>query len=110
MKRALDVETLADDGDQHIGGHGNPDLSLDGILRCPEEALDAQMLFDPFEEQLDLPAALEERTDTQGRDAEVIGEKDVGLFALQIVVANAPQSFRIVCVRTLECQFDSLIA
>jgi hypothetical protein len=36
-------------------------LRLHGIFGRAEEALDPEMLFDPFEEQFDLPAALVER-------------------------------------------------
>ena len=32
-------------------------MGFDGILRDAEEGLDAQVLLDPFEEQLDAPAA-----------------------------------------------------
>ncbi len=38
--------------DEHVGGHGNPDLRLHRVLAVVEEALDSQMLLDPFEEQL----------------------------------------------------------
>ena len=46
------------DGDQGIGGHRGPDLDFDGIGRGSKETLDAQMLLDPFEEQLNLPALM----------------------------------------------------
>ena len=46
-----------DDGDQHVGGHGAPDLRLHGILAVADETFDAQMLLDPLEEQLDLPTS-----------------------------------------------------
>ena len=32
------------------------DLGFDGVLGSSEEAFDAQVLLDPFEEQFDLPA------------------------------------------------------
>ena len=40
------------------------------------EVLDAQVLLDPLEEQLDLPAALVERSDCQRRQSHVIGQED----------------------------------
>src|SRR5688500_19613398 len=42
-------------------------LGLHGVLAGADEMLDAQMLFDPLEEQLHLPTALVQRTDSQGR-------------------------------------------
>jgi len=51
------MESLLDDGDQNIGGDGDPDLRLNAILGSPVEGFDPQMLLDPFEKELDLPAA-----------------------------------------------------
>ena len=58
------MEFFFDDGDQHIGGDSAPDLRLDGVLAGAEKALDAQVLFDPFEEEFDLPAAAIKLGDT----------------------------------------------
>ena len=49
-------ESLAQDGDEDVDGDGDPDLGLHGVGRSAIEGLDPQMLLDPFEEQLDLPA------------------------------------------------------
>ncbi len=67
------MQILFDDGDEHIDRDGDPDLSLQGILGSAVELLDAQVLFDPFEEQLDLPTAAIELGDRQRRQAEVVG-------------------------------------
>ncbi len=75
MQRDIEVEPLLDDGDEHIDRDGDPDLALDRVLGSAEEALDAKMRLDPLEEQLDLPAALVERTDRQGRELEMVGQK-----------------------------------
>jgi hypothetical protein len=42
-------EQVNGDGDSHLGTHG--------VLRCAVEGIDSQMLFDPFEEEFDIPAA-----------------------------------------------------
>ncbi len=68
------METLSDDGHEDVDGDGDPDLGFDGILGGTVEALDPQVLLDPFEEQLDLPAALVEPGDGQGGQGEVVGE------------------------------------
>ena len=54
----LQTETFFGDGDEGVSGHRDPDLSFDGVGGCTEEAFDAQMLFDPFEKQFDLPALM----------------------------------------------------
>ena len=52
------VQALFDDGDEHVDGDRDPDLGFDGIFRGAEKSLDAQVLLDPFEEQLDTPYML----------------------------------------------------
>jgi hypothetical protein len=42
--------------DRYVGANGNPYLRLHCVLAMAVERLDAQMLFDPLEEQLHLPA------------------------------------------------------
>ena len=44
-------------GHEHIDRDRDPDLSPQGVLGSAVEILDAQVLLDPFEEQLDLPTA-----------------------------------------------------
>ena len=85
------MKLLFDDGDQHVGGHGAPDLRLYRVLAGAQESLDAQVLLDPFEEQLDLPAALVERSDRQRRQRRVVGQENQRLARLRILESNAPQ-------------------
>ena len=110
VERCVQVEALLDDGDEDVDRDGDPDLGFHGVLRGPEEPLDAQMLLDPLEEQLDLPAALVEGTDRGGRQGEVVGEEDQGLGRLRVVQADAPQVIGIVpaCIVTVER--DGLVA
>ena len=55
VERGVQVEALLDDSDQNVDRNGDPDLGFHGVFRGPEEALDAQVLLDPLEEQLDIP-------------------------------------------------------
>jgi hypothetical protein len=48
---------MFDDGHQHIHGHSDPHLRSHRVLRCVVELFDMKVLFYPFEEKLDLPAA-----------------------------------------------------
>ena len=43
-----------DDGDQHVGRHGDPYLRLHCVLAGAEEGLDAQVLLDPLEQLEDI--------------------------------------------------------
>ena len=49
---------MLDDGDHAVSRDGSIDLDTDGILRFTLELLDVEMLFHPFEEQLNLPSVL----------------------------------------------------
>ena len=60
VEPGLEIEAFFDDGDENVHRDGDPDLGFDSVLGSAEEALDAQVLLDPFEEQFDLPAAFVE--------------------------------------------------
>ena len=51
------MKLLRDDGDEHLSGHDPPDLRLHRVFARTQKSYEAQVLFDPFEEQLRLPAA-----------------------------------------------------
>lgn len=75
MQRGIKSEPLLDDGDEDIGGHRDPDLGFDCVLRGTVEAFDAKVLLDPLEEQLHLPAAAIQRADRERGQPEVVGEE-----------------------------------
>jgi hypothetical protein len=85
---AVNTKLLADDGNQHVDADRHPYLSLDGVRRRAREGLDLQVLFDPLEEELYLPAALVELGDDECRQAEVVGEKDQSSVTLGIMIAD----------------------
>ena len=85
------MKLLFTNGDQYISGHGAPDLRLDCVLARTQKTLDAQMLLDPFEEQLHLPAALVQRCDGQGWQSPVVGQENQRFSRLGVFVSNAPQ-------------------
>ena len=103
------IELLFQDGDQHINAHGDPDLCLHRVGRGAEKALDVQILFDPFEEQLDLPAAFVELGDSQRRQREVVGQVDEEPLRLGIEKPNAPQAVWISLLAVVDRQTDDLI-
>src|SRR5439155_6020003 len=55
------------------------------------EMLDAQVLLDPLEEQLHLPALLVKRRDGGRRQHEIVGQKHEPLAGFRIAETNAPQ-------------------
>jgi len=63
------------DTQQQIGDHGGEDLQADGVVVGAKELTDTQMLLDPTEQQLDLPAALVERGDLDCATGQIVGDE-----------------------------------
>jgi len=60
-----------------ISDYGTVDLDADSILRCPPELLDAQMLPDPFEEQLLAPSVAIQLGDCLCRCRQIVGRESL---------------------------------
>src|SRR5690625_45375 len=110
MQRNLKIEPFFDDGDQHVHGDGNPNLRFHGVLACAIEALDSQVLLDPLEEQLDLPALPIQRGDGERGQLEVVGQKDQRLGAFGVAQADAAQVQRVMLGGVNAVERDGLIA
>jgi hypothetical protein len=87
----LYAETFSDDRNQHVNADGDPDLGFDRVLVGGEKCLDAQMLLDLFEEQLDLPAAFVKLGDCQSWKLEVVGKELQALVVFLVVKTAAAQ-------------------
>ena len=57
--------TFFENSHEQVNGDGDPHLDTHGVLRCAVEGFDSQMLFDPFEEEFDVPAAAVKLGDLQ---------------------------------------------
>jgi hypothetical protein len=75
VKRKLHGQILFDDRDERINRHGYPDLRPHRVLRCSVKRLDPEILFDPPEEQFNLPAELIELGDRLGGLKKVVRQK-----------------------------------
>jgi len=97
------IELLFEDRNQHVNADGDPDLSLDGIGRSAEEALDAQVLLDPLEEQFDLPPTLVQFRNGQSWQGEVVGQVDKESSGVVVEEPDSSQTFRI-SLKAVECR------
>ena len=88
---AVDGEFLFDDGNQHVHADCDPHLSLHRIVAGAIESFDSQMLLDPLEKQLDLPAALVELRDGQRWQREVVGQEHQPPLVLGVVEGNTTE-------------------
>lgn len=94
LEASADLADELEIGEQQMDADSDPDLGHDGIFGCPEKALDLQVLLDPFEKQLDLPAGLVDLCDGAGRKMEVVGQKVIPGTGFGILEADAAQSDR----------------
>ena len=89
--RSFGIEPFFHDGDQDVNRNYNPNLCLHCIFGSAIEPLDPKMLFYPFEEQFDLPAATIKLSDGHRRQLEVVGQKDQVPVVFGIVELDASQ-------------------
>jgi len=87
---------LLENGDEQVHAHRDPDLSLHRVVRVAEKGFDPQMLFDPFEEQFDLPTATIQLPNGQRRQQKVVGQKDQPPLPRDIVKTDSPQRLGII--------------
>jgi hypothetical protein len=94
---------------QDVHGDGDPDLGFDGVLGGPEESLDSQVLLDPFEKQLDLPAGLVKQGDAFRRKGKIVGEKREVLSLLDVEKPDAAKLVGVIFRRAEAGQDDRLV-
>jgi len=92
-----------------IGTDSGPYLCFDSIDALPVERFDSQVLFDPFEEQLYLPAAFVIVGNLLGIAFGYIGQQNYILIVLLVNQANTSQGFRVTMLGLIACQPDDLI-
>ena len=91
VESAGELKLLVKDGHHEVNGDCNPDLGLHRIGARTEVVFDAQVAFDPFEEEFDLPSRLVELGYGERRDLQVVGEEDKMLGRLLVEVAHPAQ-------------------
>jgi hypothetical protein len=109
MKTVWQMQAFLSNGDQHVGADCNPDLRFDRVLVGAIKRLDAQVLLDPFEEQLDLPALAVLVCNQLGFEAEVVGQKRDALARL-VLDHHTSQRGGIVLAGIKDGQHTRLIA
>jgi hypothetical protein len=70
-----DAALSRSDPQQQISDHGSEYLQADGVLGATEELAQLQMLLDPAEQQLDLPAGLVKRGNLDSRALQIVGNE-----------------------------------
>lgn len=84
--------SVFDERDKNKQDHGDADLSHDRIHGGTEKRFDPQVLFDPFEEQLHLPATLVQPRDGAGRPGEMVGKEYIHFSVFWVDIPNAAKN------------------
>ena len=105
----LKFETLLYDRNQDIRADGDPDLRLHRILAGAQKRLDAQVLLDSFEEQLDLRALPIQLGNQFGRHRKIVGQKR-NAQAVLVADYHPTQRRHITLVRIEDGQYPDLVA
>ena len=101
---------LIETGHHEVNADCNPDLGAHCVLTGTVKGLDAEVLLDPLEKQLDLPAAFIDGRDCQRGQFEVVCQEDQPLPRFRINIANTPEFFRVVPFSFRGIQPNHLIA
>ena len=103
------VQSFLRNSDQHVSAHRNPNLGLHRVLAGAVEDLDSQVLLDPLEEQLHLPALGVQRCDQLRFENKVVGQKS-NPFARLVFDHHTAQHRRIVLAGVEQRQDARLVA
>jgi len=106
----LQMKLFAQNGHEQINANRDPDLGLDRVIARPKEMLDAQVLFDAFEKQLNLPSTFVKLGNNWGGQVEVVGQEDQAVAAVRISEADAPEPLRVMGHARRARHPDDLIA
>ena len=108
--RPADFKVMLDDGNEAVGDNGNVYLDSDGIFGLSPESLDLKVLFNPLEEEFDLPSVLVKECDVLGRKVEVVRIIRKCPMKVFCIVNNASDGKGIVLPVPLSCEADGLVS
>jgi len=103
------MEPLFENRYQQVNREGDCDLGAHRIFARAVESFDSQMLFDPFEEQFDLPAQTVDLSHRQCWQVEIVGQKHQRVVRVGIVIADAANDLWIGALNVKAVQHDGLI-
>ncbi len=103
------IQALLGYSNQHVSADCYPNLRLHRVLARTVEHFDSQMLLDPFEEQLHLPALTVQSRDQLWLQCEVVGQESDS-FACVVLDDDTAQQRRIVFAGVKHGQYTCLVA
>ena len=84
---------------EEVNTHRNPNLRPHGVVVSSEKSFDAQVLFDPFEEQFHMPTVFVNLRDGLRTHNHVVGQKHKSFAGFTINEFNSSDEFRVILDR-----------
>ena len=106
----VEFELVLNDTDEAIRDDCDMDLYPHCVLAVSPEGLDTQMLFDPLEEQFDLPSVPVEQCDVLGFEVEVVGVIRERAAKVCGVIDDSPDGCRVIVLVPLARESDGLVS
>jgi len=110
VERDLQVQLLVDNRDESVNRDRHPNLRPHGVLRSSIKRFDPQVLFDPTEEKLHLPAQFVKLGNGQGGQKKVVRQKGQVAIVFPVVVSNPTYRVGIISLGFGAGQDDLLVA
>lgn len=101
---------LIETSHQKVNAECDPDLCAHGVFGRAKKRFDAQVLFDPLEEEFNLPAVLVDRGNRKSGEIEVVCKKDQPFPGFRIYITDTSQSSGKVPLSLFGSEADSLVA
>ena len=79
-----------------VSDYGTIDLDAHGILRCTPKLLDAQVLLNPFEEQLHAPSVAVKLRDFLNWSRQVIGQENISCIVFGVDTYHFAEFFGVI--------------
>ena len=106
---SVQLEIVLDNGNETVCDDGDVDLYPHGVFGIAPKTFDTQMLLDPFEEQLHLPAVAVKQSDVLGFEVEVVGVVNERASEVSDIEHNAPEFRGVVVSVSFAGESDSLV-
>ena len=101
---------LLETGNHEVNADRDPYLGFDCVIAQAEEGFDAKVLFDPFEEQLDVPTAFVDCGDGLRRQVKAVGDEVESLGCLGVEVSDSTNALWIEVLSPTSVEADELVA
>jgi hypothetical protein len=104
------MKLLFQDSDKEIDTNSDPYLSFHGVRRCSVKPFDTQVLFDPLEEEFDLPSTAIQFGYCDCRQREIVGKENHSSSCFQVQKADSSEHIRIGLAGRVRSEPDTLVA